>query len=78
MASRQATKTRSNEDAHVCQPPAPPCVGWLWYCPDCWSEFLYRPVASGELGRVINLWVLHWEPSNMAWTPLRARRRAAR
>jgi hypothetical protein len=54
MASGQATST---PDRHVCKPPSGQPVGWLWPCPDCWSEFLYRPVYVRELGRVINLWV---------------------
>lgn len=75
MASGQTTRT--NEDAHVCRPPKRDPghkTGLLWICPDCWSEFLYRPVASGELGRVINLWVRFYEPSTMVRTPLRVRR----
>lgn len=70
MASGQATRT--NKDAHVCSPPRRDPghkTGLLWICPDCWSEFLYRPVASGELGRVINLWVRFYEPGNKQWVP---------
>lgn len=67
---------RSNEDAHVCRPlkrePGHK-TGLLWICPDCWSEFLYRPVASGELGRIINLWVRWYEPPNRCWVPLDSR-----
>jgi hypothetical protein len=68
MTSGQATKAEVQR--HVCMPPKRypgNKVGLLWICPDCWSEFLYRPVASGELGRVINLWVRFWEPPNRRW-----------
>lgn len=68
MASGQATST----DRHVCKPPPGFAAehGLLWICPDCWSEFIYRPVWSWELGRVINLWVRHYEPRNRQWVPL--------
>jgi hypothetical protein len=62
---------------HACKPPAG-IVGLLWKCPDCWTTYLFRPVESGELGRVINLWVKRSEPNHMELTPLRAQRRAAR
>ena len=66
MASGQAsTKT----DRHVCKPPKDVPVGWLWPCPDCFSEFLFRPVWSWELNRVINLWVRFYEPGNRQWVP---------
>lgn len=82
MASGRVTATRSNEDAHVCRPPKREPghkTGLLWTCPDCWSELLYRPVASSELGgRVINLWVRFWEPPHTVMTPLRASKRAAK
>lgn len=58
---------------HVCRPPKRypgHKTGLLWICPECWSEFIYRPVASGELGRVINLWVRHYEPKNRCWVSL--------
>jgi hypothetical protein len=46
---------------HVCRPPRDQPVRTLWICGVCWSEYVYRPVAVGELGgRVINLWVLHY------------------
>ena len=79
--SGQTPKTRSNEDAHVCRPPRREPEhkpGLLWICPDCWSEFLYRPVASGELGRIINLWVRYYEPPNRCWVPLDKRGRDKR
>ena len=72
MASGQATST----DRHVCKPPSGQPVGWLWPCPDCWSEFLYRPVYVWELGRVINLWVRHYEPNNRKLGALRVREKA--
>lgn len=74
MASGQATNT----DRHVCKPPSGQPVGWLWPCPDCWSEFLYRPVASRELGRVVNLWVRRYEPINRKLGAQRAGRKANR
>lgn len=76
MASGQATTV----EPHVCKPPKRDPqhrTGLLWTCPDCWSELLYRPVASGELGRVINLWVRFWEPPKGTRTPY-IRRRAGR
>jgi len=57
---------------HVCRPPHG-ILGLLWICPDCWSEFVYRPVASGELGRVVNLWVRWYEPPGRSWVPLEKR-----
>ena len=69
MGSGQATSTKA--DRHVCKPPPgfAPEHGLLWICPDCWSEFIFRPVWSWELGRVINLWVRHYEPGNWQWVP---------
>ncbi len=77
MASGHAAKLRSNEDFHVCKPPPgfAPTSGLLWICPDCWSELIYRPVFSWELGRVLNLWVRHWDPKGQGWVPLDRRRK---
>lgn len=78
MAAGQAA---TKPDRHVCKPPADKPPGWLWYCPDCWSGFLYRPVTCRELGgRVINLWVRRDQPGNRgrnAWESVRERRQAA-
>lgn len=70
---------RDDARTHVCTPPTG-SVGYLWVCPDCWSEFLYRPVASRELGRVVNLWVRFWEPPNWRWVEpeRRGRKRGTR
>lgn len=70
MTSGQAAK--AEVERHVCRPPRREPghkVGLLWICPDCWSELVWRPVASGELGRIINLWVRFYEPGNRAWVP---------
>lgn len=79
-ASGQATKTRTRNE-HVCKPPPGFAAqsGLLWICPDCWSEFIFRPVAPRELGgRVINMWVRHWDPKGNGWVPLDRRRRHKR
>jgi hypothetical protein len=62
---------------HVCRPPRDQPAGTLWICGVCWSEYVYRPVAVGELGgRVINLWVLHYSPgAHQAYVPPKRRNR---
>lgn len=54
---------------HVCPVPRLAVVGTRWACSDCWSEFVFRPVASGELCRIVNLWVRSYEPPNRAYVP---------
>jgi hypothetical protein len=58
---------------HVCKPPPGQPAGTLWRCPDCNDEYVLRPVAVSELGgRVLNLWVLHYEaPMNAYVAPHR-------
>lgn len=71
----------SRQSFHACKPPPgfAPTSGLLWICPDCWSEFIFRPVAVRELaGRVMNLWVRYWDPKGQGWVPLDRRRRRHR
>ena len=74
--SGQATKPTS-KDFLVCKPPPgfSPTSGPLWICPDCSSEFIFRPVFVRELQRVMNLWVRLWDPKGQGWIPPAERRR---
>jgi hypothetical protein len=77
MSASGQTKPRPQTN-HSCQPPRGFAIGLLWICPDCWSEFIYRPVYAWELQRVVNLWVRFWEPKYNRWVPMQNRPKWAR